>query len=266
MSDDNAAPQEKRPQGRSPSYPALSLPKAISRAAQLYQQEKQFPTPLDAVVKRWGYSGMTGPASLAVAALKKFGLITDEGSRGDRRVRVTDLAVQILNHPNPDTKQEAIRKAALAPTAHLELWTEYGTDLPGDGNLMWELTQNKKFTDSGARDFLREYRETIDFAGLTGAAAVETSKEVDDYADEGHEEYRDIQGSDSRPLRVPTLSERLANLPARVDGQKTINILMPSGDFVNITGKLPLTEEEWIYLLAVMNVMKPGFTGGTPFA
>jgi len=262
MSESNA-PQSsaKRPQGRSPSYPALTLQKAIERVGQLYEREKQYPTPVEAVVKHWNYSGVTGPAGLTVAALKKFGLLTDEGSKTDRRVRVTDLAVQILSHPNPEKRQEGIRVAALAPTAHSELWSEYGADLPSDEHLTWTLTRDRGYTDPGAHDFIKEYKSTIDFAGLFATPPAESSNEEDDEIEDYESSDRDDApedkgnqlGGKEPPIRQPPK-----------DGRSAINIPLPNGEFIVVEGKLPLSEQEWSYLLAVLNVMKPGFTRGGP--
>ncbi len=248
----------KRPQGRSPSYPALTLQKAIERVEQLYEKEKQYPTPVETVVKHWNYSGVTGPAGLTVAALKKFGLLTDEGSKSDRRVRVTDLAVQILSHPNPEKRQEGIRVAALAPTAHSELWTEFGANLPSDQTLTWTLTRDRGYTDPGARDFIKEYKATIDFAGLTETPPVETTDSDVEGIDEGHGSGGAGAGESFDRLER-NKGEQRRELPT--GGRSAINIPLPNGEFVVVEGKLPLSEQEWSYFLAVLNVMKPGFIG-----
>lgn len=262
MSEANA-PQTaaKRPQGRSPSYPALTLQKAIERVGQLYDKEKQYPTPVETVVKHWNYSGVTGPAGLTVAALKKFGLLTDEGSKTDRRVRVTDLAVQILNHPNAEKRQEGIRAAALAPTAHSELWAEYGANLPSDQHLTWTLTRDRGYTESGARDFIKEYKSTIDFAGLLDTPPVETSDDEDEEVDEDEALDRNEGEPENKGDRADkNMGAQRRQSPK--DGRSAINIPLPNGEFVVVEGKLPLSEQEWAYFLAVLNVMKPGFTGG----
>jgi hypothetical protein len=59
---------------------------AIRLARELYERERQHPTPVEKIVQYWGYKGMTGPAGLSLAALKKFGLMTDEGKGAERVV------------------------------------------------------------------------------------------------------------------------------------------------------------------------------------
>src|SRR6266496_6542820 len=112
--------------GRSPSFPAINLETAIRRARELYERDRQHPTPVEEIVRRWGYKGMSGPANLSVAALKKYGLLTDEGKGIERRGHLTHLAVEIVANPDPSARASAIKRAALLPSAHRELWDRYG--------------------------------------------------------------------------------------------------------------------------------------------
>ena len=52
------------------------------------------------------------------------------------------------------TREKAIREAALAPTIHQELWEEYNGNIPSDATLRIEL-RKKKFTESAIEEFIR---------------------------------------------------------------------------------------------------------------
>src|ERR1700748_2267930 len=166
---------QKRHKGRRPAYPAIALEKAIQRVRQLYTRDKQYAIPVTSLPDIWGYNSLNGPAGLTISALKKFGLVNDEGAKDERRIKVTDSAVYILNHPSSDARAEAIRNAALLPPIHREIWDEYGTSLPSDANLVWRLTRERGFTESGAKEFIREWRETMEFAGLEDLHQPESS-------------------------------------------------------------------------------------------
>lgn len=256
-----STPTKRRQSGRSPSYPAISLDRAVERAKQLYKFEKQFPTPVDSVVKHWGLTTLNGPAGLALAAMKKYGLLTDEGVKEDRRVKLTDLAVQILEHPSTEARREGIREAALNPSIHRETWAEFGADLPSDANLMWTLTKDRNFTETGAKEFVREYRETIAFAGLSEMASPDSAT-VDPFdGEDGTEEEEEPEGGDIEDLGRSVDKKPGQRRQTQRDGRSAINIPLPNGEFVVVEGKLPLSEQEWEYFLAVLEVMKPGFTG-----
>src|SRR6266542_2737783 len=157
---EQAASQTKLPKGRSPNYPGISLETAIDRARTLYDYGELHPIPLKTIMEKWGYKSPTsGHATVTYASLKKFGLLEDDG-RGDQKLgHVSDLAVEIL-HPNP-RQQAAVKDAALHPPIIREWWQRYNGNLPPDETLRWEYVVQGPFTESGLRDFLRVYRETI---------------------------------------------------------------------------------------------------------
>ncbi len=153
----------RKPRGRSPNYPGISLGTAIDKARKLYESERRHAAPISVVTSIWGYSSpTTGYATVAVAALKKYGLLLDEKADGERLLRLSELAMDILLNPEP---REAIQQAALLPPLHKEMWETYGSRLPSFDTLRWMLVK-RGFTESGVQDFLRVYRETITFAKL----------------------------------------------------------------------------------------------------
>jgi len=256
----------RRPRKRSPSYPSVDLERALTRTMQLWDKEKQYPTPIDSIVKLWGYANLNGPAGLTIAALKKYGLLSDEGVKADRRVQVTDLALDILNHPNSDTRRARIKVAALKPDAHQELWEKYGTQLPSDKNIIWELTREGGFSDTGAKELVRVYRQTVEFAGLFH----ETSAPSESESNAGPDQI-DTETNWSEEVVTPNAPapEQVLSPPAplrgpRDDKRRSVSIPLPGGDEVTFQGQFPLTEAKWVYVMAVLNAMKPGLVDASP--
>ncbi|MDD5761467.1 MAG: hypothetical protein PHP88_03030 [bacterium] len=168
--------ERRKKKGRSPSYPAISLKAAIEKASMLYQKEGRHATPTGTAMSDMGYSTTSGAGIVALAALKKFGLIEDEGSGMDRVVKLTDLALDIILGPDDDSmgKIKAIQHAAMIPPIHSELWKEFEGSLPSPANLRHNLIRKRNFTDSGANDFIRQFSETIAFARLSESAIIST--------------------------------------------------------------------------------------------
>ena len=164
MTDETGTTTAKRPKGRSPLYPAINLETALQRARQLYEKERLHPTPVTTIVTHWKYRSLNGPAAQTLAALKKYGLIEDEGTGEQRKARLSALADAILSHPEEEKRKAGIREAALRPAMHRELWDKYHVDLPSDSNLRWELTHDRGFTETGATEFIRVYKATVQFA------------------------------------------------------------------------------------------------------
>jgi hypothetical protein len=264
----SGAKKTRRPRGRSPAYPAIDLEKAVLRVGQLYRKDKQYPISVNTVPAIWNYNSLNGPAALSISALKKFGLIEDSGSKSDREITVSDLAVQILNHPSTDAKAEAIKQAALNPPIHREMWDEYGVDLPSDANLEWRLTRDRGFTETGAREFIKEYRETITFAelgeddafkadlGLADSDAPEFDADAEpsrfqQSAASGRQYVEQLTGEGTLSASMPLMQN------ASVLQQYPIPIARQGRPPVTISGAFPLSSDEWDRFKAVLEAMKP---------
>jgi hypothetical protein len=107
--------------------------------------------------------------------------MADEGKGAERRGHLTHLAVDVIANPDPQARYVAIKQAALSPSAHRELWERYGQNVPSAANLQWELVRQRGFTEIGAEDFIREYRQTVAYAQLEASdRATELTVNEDD--------------------------------------------------------------------------------------
>ena len=151
---------------RSPLYPFIDLQKAVERARQLYDGVKKNPARVPTAVGFWKYGPKSSGGLQTIAALKQFGLITDQGVGESRRVTLTDLGLRLALGTEGAPRQEALQRSALTPTIHAELWGKWNHELPDDSAIRDYLIFDKKFNPSGADDLVREYRDTLAFAGL----------------------------------------------------------------------------------------------------
>lgn len=246
MSEPTQSGQSRR--GRSPSYPAIDLEAAIGRAKMVYDREQKHPAPVAAVQAHWGFKPNTGPASVTLAALTKFGLLASEGNGEARLVRLTDLALTILLSPDDQTRLAAIQEAAVAPSIHRELLGQYRDSLPSDANLRFELVVKRNFTETGATEFIPQFRRTVAFAQLLEPAT------VDDKADPGEAEE---QGAYAPPADLP-LGPEQQSAAGKPSPMLTIPIPLVGSSQVQIAGAFPISEAAWTQLLAVLSAMKPG--------
>lgn len=246
MTDEQAAHQRRK--GRSPSYPAVDLDDAIRRVEQIYGSEGQHPTPLPAVLKHWNYRSLNGPAGLTLSACRKFELVDVEGRGDGREIRVSDLAVNILQNPNEAQRRAAIDVAALAPAAHRDLWDKYGATLPSDATVTWYLKRERGFTATGADEFVKEYRATLAYAHQFGAGSLGAQEAATNGDEEDLEE-------------VAPPPPRRRRLSATVEAE-TYVIPIAAGRNVAVEGPFPLTEEQWRQFQSVLAAMKPALVAG----
>lgn len=253
MTEQEQGVQRRRPRGRSPSFPGISLPAAIERAKVVHQREGRHSAPIAAIMAHWGYKSPSGPATVTFAALKKYGLLDDEGSGDTRVARLTDLAIEILMKPDP---KEAIKRAALHPPIHREMWDEYGAALPSLDTLKYKLVAQRGFTEGGFKEFIREYQETVAFAKLdenessVDAADRAWRDQLEDSSDGGPEQRLESEHRRREPPqdRRPKRSGEVLSIPVPLQGTSP----------VVIEGEFPISEAAWQQLLAVLHAMKPG--------
>jgi hypothetical protein len=253
MTDSTATGTEaaRRPFRRSPGYPAINLETAIRRARELYDRERQHMASVDTIAAHWKYKSLNGPAHLTLAALKKYGLLVDDGKGAARRASLTDLAVDILENPDPSVRDEAVRQAALNPSVHRELWEKYGSGPPSDANLKWILTRERGFTESGAVDFVSVYKDTVSYAKLDSRVAPPSAIAVQEALD--HDDVDDPEPDDTGPSpRVPQPRPHVA-----APGVTPYAVPIFNGRSVVVEGPFPLSEEDWNQFMTVLSAMKP---------
>lgn len=190
------------PKTRSPGYPFIPLSKALARAREFYVAQRHHPAPMAGAVGLWGYKSKSSGGLQTVAALKSYGLLEDEGSGDQRQVKLTDLALRIIRDerdPSPD-RDAAIREVALSPKIHSYLREKWGPTLPAITTVSYNLVHDRGYTESAARDVIRIYEGTIQFAKLDDSDII--SIEDAEFDKEESEDDPDVFGLTQR-LRTP---------------------------------------------------------------
>lgn len=242
----------KKPRGRSPSYPGIDLQAAIDRARTLYDKAGRHRAPVDVIIGVWGYTTFSGSANVNLAALKKFGLIDDEGSGSAREAWLTDLALDILLDTEP---RSHIQRAALTPPIHREMWDQYGVDLPHDNVLRSELIRRRGFTEKGADDFISEWRATLKFSGL--ASSPITGDDGEDEESEDRDDHQERSNEDQRN-RKDGRNDRQDDRSPRMQGVLTIPVPIINSAPVVVEFPGKIAEDDWNQFIAVLTAMKPG--------
>ncbi|WP_299649368.1 hypothetical protein [uncultured Tateyamaria sp.] len=103
---------------RSPAYPSMSLEDAVGAVEKIEAQYRGSPVDREDGAKLLGYSGATGPANKALAALASYGLVERAGKG---MMRVTSRARSIIHPDNDADRNEELAQAALEPKLFKEL-------------------------------------------------------------------------------------------------------------------------------------------------
>jgi hypothetical protein len=173
----------KKQRTRSPAYPFVNLETALRRAKEFYDEQQHHAAPVKVAAKLWGYEEKSSGGLQTTAALVSFGLLSDVGTGFHRRVKLTEVATKILLNPDSNSREQAIKQAALAPKIHRQLWDKWGPK-PPDASLRYALLTEwePRFNPNTVDAFIREYRDTIAFAKLSESDKV--ASEVKENGDE----------------------------------------------------------------------------------
>lgn len=153
------------PVARSPSYPNASLPDAVSQVAKIEQVYRQSQVDREVAAKLIGYSGLSGPASKALAALASYGLVERAG-KGE--LRVTNRAKAILYPDNLEERRQNLVAAAFEPKLFQELFARFPDMIPPEDGIITYL-HRQGFIQSAIRPAMKAYRDTLLFLQQEGA-------------------------------------------------------------------------------------------------
>jgi hypothetical protein len=168
------APKDEKTRHRSPNYPGISLKTAVSKIGDWYKADGLVASPRDAALKNMGYEKFTGDAGRVLSALRSFGLVQE----ADGRIKMTQRGIDIIVRPEGDQKRtSALKEAALSPDIYKKLAKEYPNGLPSDTTLKSELIAAKGFNPKSVSEFIKDFKATLAFAGLSTFGVLESEQE-----------------------------------------------------------------------------------------
>jgi hypothetical protein len=210
---------------RSPNYPAMSLRDSVQRTRSLWAKEKRTAVPAEVAAKAIGYSGISGPSRTALASMKKYGLIESD----DKTVRVSELALRILHAANDQDSISALQEAALKPELFASLYDSHAD--ASDDAISSYLIVKLDFSESGARQVIKSYRDTISLALLDRPEYITAHN---------HTRVSDIQASENEGVsydfrnRVTHLNSDSEGVNAKKSGMQTISVPLGDGVFAEV--------------------------------
>lgn len=220
---------------RSPQFPYVGLDQSIEFAHLLYSKAKRSLIRLEDAAIIWNYSPSSSSVLRVVAALTTFGLAEDISENGERRVRITDLAVKILEDDRDGAKESAKREAAAKAAIIVEVFASWGNERPDDAIAISALKFDFGFGDTAAKRFLKVYDNTVPF--LKDVEDLKRSK----YIEEEHVEKIDPKQEENN---------------VKPKGTVWFQALLPNGPAVSISSSEPLSARNVNSLVKLLNIMK----------
>lgn len=241
---------------RSPAYPFFGLGEAIKKTRDLWDAQRKGEGHLDSVVHALGYNGRNGASLRAIAALNHFGLTEESGSKDNRRLRLTDLAQDIIHLPDEDEKKlSSLKKAALMPTIHQILWERYQSTLPSDAIIKSFLVRDKSYNESATVDVIKNYRESFNLAKLGDLVELNPGDFEDiDEVKPPMPEWSALATATVAQRSIPSADQSETPLTRTTPINQELPILVDHGQVARIP--FPMSEEAFDLLIGTLNLWK----------
>lgn len=172
--EEKVSEKKKRNVRRSPNFPIVDLKSAIENVQKIYKADGRAGSRRTAIFKHLGYGGSHGVSRSTLSAMKKFGLLKEEGEM----VYLTKEAEILVMSSDEEKKKNVIKSCALKPEIYKNLWEQYErTGFPSDHTLKDTLIWEYKFNEKSVDGFILNFRNTLSFAGIVPGEKIEENKE-----------------------------------------------------------------------------------------
>lgn len=162
---------------RSPSYPSMSIEDTIKAVGKIESQYRGSPVDREDAAKLLGYSGLSGPANKALAALASYGLVERAGKG---MMRVTSRARSILHPESSADRARHLRDAALEPKLFREIKDRFeDIQVPPMHGVVTYLNR-EGFNPSAVNPAAKAFVTTMEFIQSLGESESHVSDEGDD--------------------------------------------------------------------------------------
>ncbi|REJ87004.1 MAG: hypothetical protein DWQ34_25995 [Planctomycetota bacterium] len=210
---------------RSPIHPNLTVEDAVKSVEVIYKHERRNPVPVEVIAKHCGYDSFkSSSAKRLISTLLQYGLVDDEGSGDDRKMKLSQLALDIVLADGSDdpNRKAAVRRSARLPAVHAKILSEFPDRLPSPATLKSYLIRDLDFNDSQVDTFINKFRKTVDFADLYG--------ENDD--EEGEGANGNGHDDESLALRKPSITlnpnaPKMRDLPITLPSLAVAKVTIP---------------------------------------
>jgi len=171
---------------RSPNHPVHDLESALEKAELMRSKYGRHPVPSKLAAESLGHKSMNSHAKQLCASLGYYGLLDTSGRGDDRKFSLTEAAERILK--NAPDRNDLLKKAALHPKIHQEVWEHYRGELPHNDLLTqyleWDRPESQRFNPDATNGFITRFRATLAFAGVTSGSILEPEQDAVEEEDE----------------------------------------------------------------------------------
>ena len=148
---------------KSPRAPTMALGEALERVGKIYEMDRLHPAQVDVAARHMGFKGAnSGTALSAIASLRYYGLLDRPR---DGMVAVSKDFEAYKYAPSEQLRSAFLRRFLTAPPLFAELVDRFGSKLPSDETLTYELIQ-RAFIPASALSVVGVFRRSFEFVDM----------------------------------------------------------------------------------------------------
>jgi hypothetical protein len=253
---------------RSPNYPNFGLEDAINYTHSVYAADQNYIIEREAAVKHMGYAGLSGASLKTLGSIIQYGLL-EKVEKG--KVRVSDLAVDILHPMSEAQKVRALREAANNPSIFAEIAKTFPGKPPSEESMQAWLIR-KEFSSKALSPLYTAYIKTLDYLRRAVAPDIQNidfnieKRNEDDSIDSEFGEESSPKESiltefNSQNSPTPSADNARRNVAAqdvgRMDGEyEWIRNPLGKNSSIRILAKGEIGQKEIEKLIKILNAQK----------
>jgi hypothetical protein len=150
-------------------------------------------------------------------------------------------------------RSDGLKRAALLPVIHQEIWQRYQGNLPDDAVIKRYLVVDKKFNEQYVDEFINQFRRTIEFAKLSSGDTIESAATESDFQAAPMTQ----SAPETRTLAIPPPRKQLFNgggpaIPM-APALDELSLPLESGKMIHIP---KMTEDDYELFLETLQLWK----------
>ena len=251
---------------RSPAYPAFNLKTAIEKAVLVYEAHRRVSVEPDTLKRTMGYEVTTSHSMRAISALIQFGLLEEEGNAAARKLKLSELGLNIVLRKETDLDRVGLlRKAAMKPVIYKQMLDLWKDDLPSDDTISNYLLFTKNFNPAVVPAVLRDFKATFNFARLGWSSGWKTPGRDEPAADTTGGAPRAENASNAN-LTGSANDNNTVQVPALASDMRRYQLPLPHGRQAAIEVPKDATNADIEFISRYLSLMKEAMSNETEIA
>lgn len=208
---------------RSPAFPYVGINEVTQYLRAFYDASKGNFSPINLAFTSMGLKTTSSTSNRIMSTMLGYGILEDEGSRNDKKVKITQIGERLLKESREELLLRVKREAVLNDEMMNNVFSKYKNSLPNDAIMKSSLEIDFQFTEDAAKRFIKVIRDNYSYAELeTYNYLLDQIDENDEKIEKEPQEF--ISGSIGTSAKLGSRKELFENKDYHLDFTLSLGI------------------------------------------